>query len=64
MQTTSITLADGVTYNFNEDGSCINRWQGLGDTYHYDKKTGTMKNIGAERTERDILDQITGIPLY
>lgn len=59
MQTSPIYL-DGITYNFNKDGACINRWEGLEDVHHYDKSTGTWKNVGAEMAELDIINRLTG----
>ncbi len=62
MQTSPITLADGVTYTFDTDGSCPNRWSGAANQSYYDPNSGTIKNVGAELALRDYLNSINEIP--
>lgn len=61
MQTSPITLADGTTYNFASDGSCINRWAGAADQTYYDRNDGKEKSVGAVLSERDYINSISGI---
>jgi len=61
MQTTPITLADGTTYTFDTDGSCMNRWASAADQNYYDRSDGTVKNVGAELAMRDYLNSISGV---
>jgi len=62
MQTSPITLADGVTYTFDADGSCPNRWSGAANQSYYDPNSGTIKNVGAELALRDYLNSINELP--
>ncbi len=61
MQTIPITLADGTTYTFNADGSCINRWAGAAGQTYYDRSEGQEKSVGAVLTERDYINSISGV---
>lgn len=60
MQTEPITLNDGVTYTFNQDGSCINRWSGVSSQTYYDYTDGEERSIGNVLAERDYINSISG----
>lgn len=70
MQTEPITL-NGITYNFNPDGSCMNPYAEWSDTSMTEVVTdgyGNIKRVderslGAILSERDAIDRLTQTPI-
>lgn len=60
MQTEAITLSDGITYTFNSDGSCTNRWAGAANQTYYDYSDGVEKNLGTTLATRDYINSFSG----
>lgn len=60
MQIEPITLENGTTYTFNDDGSCVNRWSGAANETYYDYSDGMEKNLGNSLAERDYINSISG----